>query len=142
MEARPFRTVGTERSGPAQGSTAAPPAMHRDAAGQRRKIPKETPKVNTMDAWTRVSPPKPMPRVGIVLFSSSYILFTGKGAPRTTLGAPLFWRERTGHPRPRRRYYPAQRKVRGEEGPAFFYLKNKNFFAFRYANPIQTPYRR
>lgn len=45
-------------------------------------------------------------------------------------------------PRPRRRYYPARRMMRGEEGPKVFRLKTKKILAFRYANPIQTPHRR
>lgn len=51
------------------------------AAGQRKKIPKETPEVNTMVAWTRASPPKPITSRHRVVFSPLY-LFTGKGAPR------------------------------------------------------------
>lgn len=112
------------------------------AAGQRKKIPKETPEVNTMVAWTRASPPKPITSRHRVVFSPSY-LFTGKGAPRNHARcAFVLEREGLPPPRPRRRYYPARRMMRGEEGPKVFRLKTKKILAFRYANPIQTPHRR
>lgn len=47
------------------------------AAWQRKKIPKETPEVNTMVAWTRASPPKPIMSMHRVVFSPLY-LFTGQ----------------------------------------------------------------
>lgn len=111
-------------------------------AGQRKKIPKETPEVNTMVAWTRASPPKPITSRHRVVFSPLY-LFTDKGAPRNHARcAFVLERERLPPPRPRRRYYPARRMMRGEEGPKVFRLKTKKILAFRYANPIQTPHRR
>lgn len=112
------------------------------AAGQRKKIPKETPEVNTMVAWTRASPPKPITSRHRVVFSPLY-LFTDKGAPRNHARcAFVLEREGLPPPRPRRRYYPARRMMRGEEGPKIFRLKTKKILAFRYANPIQTPHRR
>lgn len=111
-------------------------------AGQRKKIPKETPEVNTMVAWTRASPPKPITSRHRVVFSPLY-LFTDKGAPRNHARcAFVLEREELPPPRPRRRYYPARRMMRGEEGPKVFHLKTKKNLAFRYANPIQTPHRR
>ena len=65
----------------AQGSAWAQRGQGGAVAGQRKKIPKETPKVNTMVAWTRASPPKPITSRHRVVFSP-YYLFTGKGAPR------------------------------------------------------------
>lgn len=88
-------------------------------------------------------PARPSPsRVGIVLCSLLYTFSRTKAHPATTLGAPLCWREGLPPPRPRRRYYPARRMMRGEEGPEVFRLKTKKNLAFRYANPIQTPHRR
>lgn len=87
--------------------------------------------------------PAPSPsRVGIVLCSLLYTFSRTKAHPATTLGAPLCWREGLPPPRLRRRYYPARRMMRGEEGPKVFRLKTKKILAFRYANPIQTPHRR
>lgn len=115
----------------------------RATAGQRKKIPKETPEVNTMVAWTRASPPKPITSRHRVVFSPLY-LFTDKGAPRNHARCAFVLEREMGHPppRPRRRYYPARRMMRGEEGPKVFRLKTKKILAFRYANPIQTPHRR
>lgn len=141
--ARSFGTVDTrQRSHTAQSSAGAQRGRGGATAGQRKKIPKETPEVNTMVAWTRASPPKPITSRHRVVFSPLY-LFTDKGAPRNHARC-AFVLEREGLPPPRlrRRYYPARRMMRGEEGPKVFRLKTKKNLAFRYANPIQTPHRR
>lgn len=110
--------------------------------GSERRYPKRPQK---SIQWSHGQwPARPSPsRVGIVLCSLLYTFSRTKAHPATTLGAPLCWRER-GYPppRPRRRYYPARRMMRGEEGPKVFRLKTKKILAFRYANPIQTPHRR
>lgn len=109
--------------------------------GSERRYPKRPQK---SIQWSHgQGPARPSPsRVCIVLCSLLYTFSRAKAHPATTLGAPLCWREGLPHPRPRRRYYPARRKVRGEEGPKVFRLKTKKILAFRYANPIQTPHRR
>lgn len=69
----------------------------------------------------------------------------GQGPARPSpsrVGIVVLEREGLPPPRPRRRYYPARRMMRGEEGPKVFRLKTKKILAFRYANPIQTPHRR
>lgn len=141
--ARSFGTVDTRQHSPtAQSSAGAQRGRGGATAGQRKKIPKETPEVNTMVAWTRASPPKPITSRHRVVFSPLY-LFTDKGAPRNHARcAFVLEREGLPPPRPRRRYYPARRMMRGEEGPKVFRLKTKKILAFRYANPIQTPHRR
>lgn len=110
--------------------------------GSERRYPKRPQK---SIQWSHgQGPARPSPsRVGIVLCSLLYTFSRTKAHLATTLGAPLCWRER-GYPppRPRRRYYPARRMMRGEEGPKVFRLKTKKNLAFRYANPIQTPHRR
>lgn len=110
--------------------------------GSERRYPKRPQK---SIQWSHgQGPARPSPsRVGIVLCSLLYTFSRTKAHPATTLGAPLCWRER-GYPppRPRRRYYPARRMMRGEEGPKVFRLKTKKILAFRYANPIQIPHRR
>lgn len=110
--------------------------------GSERRYPKRPQK---SIQWSHgQGPARPSPsRVGIVLCSLLYTFSRTKAHPATTLGAPLCWRER-GYPppRPRRRYYPARRMMRDEEGPKVFRLKTKKILAFRYANPIQTPHRR
>lgn len=135
--------VDTRQHSPtAQSNAGAQRGRGEATAGQRKKIPKETPEVNTMVAWTRASPPKPITSRHRVVFSPLY-LFTDKGAPRNHARcAFVLEREGLPPPRPRRRYYPARRMMRGEEGPKVFRLKTKKFLAFRYANPIQTPHRR
>lgn len=131
-----------QHSPTAQSSAGAQRGRGGATAGQRKKIPKETPEVNTMVAWTRASPPKPITSRHRVVFSPLY-LFTDKGAPRNHARcAFVLEREGLPPPRPRRRYYPARRMMRGEEGPKVFRLKTKKILAFRYANPIQTPHRR
>lgn len=75
-------------------------------------------------------------RVGIVLCSLLYTFSRTKAHPATTLGAPLCWREGLPPPRPRRRYYPARRMMRGEEGAKDFPTRIDFFWPFRYANPI------
>lgn len=109
--------------------------------GSERRYPKRPQK---SIQWSHgQGPARPSPsRVGIVLCSLLYTFSRAKAHPATTLGAPLCWREGLPPPRPRRRYYPARRMMRGEEGPKVFRLKTKKFLAFRYANPIQTPHRR
>ena len=110
--------------------------------GSERRYPKRPQK---SIQWSHgQGPARPSPsRVGIVLCSLLYTFSRTKAHPATTLGAPLCWRERgLPPPRPRRRYYPARRMMRGEEGPKVFRLKTKKILAFRYANPIQTPHRR
>lgn len=141
--ARSFGTVDARQHSPtAQSGAGAQRGRGGAAAGQRKKIPKETPEVNTMVAWTRASPPKPITSRHRVVFSPLY-LFTDKGAPRNHARcAFVLEREGLPPPRPRRRYYPARRMMRGEEGPKVFRLKTKKILAFRYANPIQTPHRR
>lgn len=138
-----IRTVDTRQHSPtAQSGAGAQRGRGGATAGQRKKIPKETPEVNTMAAWTRASPPKPITSRHRVVFSPLY-LFTDKGAPRNHARcAFVLEREGLPPPRPRRRYYPARRMMRGEEGPKVFRLKTKKILAFRYANPIQTPHRR
>lgn len=138
-----IRTVDTRQHSPtAQSGAGAQRGRGGATAGQRKKIPKETPEVNTMVAWTRASPPKPITSRHRVVFSPLY-LFTDKGAPRNHARcAFVLEREGLPPPRPRRRYYPARRMMRGEEGPKVFRLKTKKILAFRYANPIQTPHRR
>lgn len=141
--ARSFGTVDTRQHSPTvQSGAGAQRGQVGATAGQRKKIPKETPEVNTMVAWTRASPPKPITSRHRVVFSPLY-LFTDKGAPRNHARcAFVLEREGLPPPRPRRRYYPARRMMRGEEGPKVFRLKTKKNLAFRYANPIQTPHRR
>ena len=141
--ARSFGTVDTRQHSPtAQSGAGAQRGRGGATAWQRKKIPKETPEVNTMVAWTRASPPKPITSRHRVVFSPLY-LFTDKGAPRNHARcAFVLEREGLPPPRPRRRYYPARRMMRGEEGPKVFRLKTKKNLAFRYANPIQTPHRR
>ena len=134
-------TPGSTAHSTAQDSAGAQRGRGGAAAGQRKKIPKETPEVNTMVAWTRASPPKPITSRHRVVFSPSY-LFTGKGAPRNHARCAFVLERGATPPRPRRRYYPARRMMRGEEGPKVFRLKTKKILAFRYANPIQTPHRR
>lgn len=109
--------------------------------GSERRYPKRPQK---SIQWSHgQGPARPSPsRVGIVLCSLLYTFSRTKAHPATTLGAPLCWREGLPPPRPRRRYYPARRMMRGEEGPKVFRLKTKKILAFRYANPIQTPHRR
>lgn len=109
--------------------------------GSERRYPKRPQK---SIQWSHgQGPARPSPsRVGIVLCSLLYTFSRTKAHPATTLGAPLCWREGLPPPRPRRRYYPARRMMRGEEGPKVFRLKTKKNLAFRYANPIQTPHRR
>ena len=109
--------------------------------GSERRYPKRPQK---SIQWSHgQGPARPSPsRVGIVLCSLLYTFSRTKAHPATTLGAPLCWREGLPPPRPRRRYYPARRMMRGEEGPEVFHLKTKKNLAFRYANPIQTPHRR
>lgn len=109
--------------------------------GSERRYPKRPQK---SIQWSHgQGPARPSPsRVGIVLCSLLYTFSRTKAHPATTLGAPLCWREGLPPPRPRRRYYPARRMMRGEEGPKVFRLKTKKISAFRYANPIQTPHRR
>ena len=109
--------------------------------GSERRYPKRPQK---SIQWSHgQGPARPSPsRVGIVLCSLLYTFSRAKAHPATTLGAPLCWREGLPPPRPRRRYYPARRMMRGEEGPEVFRLKTKKNLAFRYANPIQTPHRR
>lgn len=107
--------------------------------GSERRYPKRPQK---SIQWSHgQGPARPSPsRVGIVLCS---LLFTDKGAPRNHARcAFVLEREGLPPPRPRRRYYPARRMMRGEEGPKVFRLKTKKILAFRYANPIQTPHRR
>lgn len=70
-----------QHSPTAQSSAGAQRGRGGATAGQRKKIPKETPEVNTMVAWTRASPPKPITSRHRVVFSPLY-LFTDKGAPR------------------------------------------------------------
>lgn len=141
--ARSFGTVDTRQHSPTvQSCAAAQRGQGGATAWQRKKIPKETPEVNTMVAWTRASPPKPITSRHRVVFSPLY-LFTDKGTPRNHARcAFVLEREGLPPPRPRRRYYPARRMMRGEEGPKVFRLKTKKILAFRYANPIQTPHRR
>lgn len=109
--------------------------------GSERRYPKRPQK---SIQWSHgQGPARPSPsRVGIVLYSLLYTFSRTKAHPATTLGAPLCWREGLPPPRLRRRYYPARRMMRGEEGPKVFRLKTKKILAFRYANPIQTPHRR
>ena len=109
--------------------------------GSERRYPKRPQK---SIQWSHgQGPARPSPsRVGFVLCSLLYTFSRTKAHPATTLGAPLCWREGLPPPRPRRRYYPARRMMRGEEGPKVFRLKTKKILAFRYANPIQTPHRR
>lgn len=109
--------------------------------GSERRYPKRPQK---SIQWSHgQGPARPSPsRVGIVLCSLLYTFSRTNAHPATTLGAPLCWREGLPPPRPRRRYYPARRMMRGEEGPKVFRLKTKKILAFRYANPIQTPHRR
>lgn len=113
----------------------------RQPQGSERRYPKRPQK---SIQWSHgQGPARPSPsRVGIVLCSLLYTFSRTKAHPATTLGAPLCWREGLPPPRPRRRYYPARRMMRGEEGPKVFRLKTKKILAFRYANPIQTPHRR
>lgn len=126
----------------AQGRSGVEAGQPQSSERRYPKIPKETPEVNTMVAWTRASPPKPITSRHRVVFSPLY-LFTDKGAPRNHARcAFVLEREGLPPPRPRRRYYPARRMMRGEEGPEVFRLKTKKNLAFRYANPIQTPHRR
>ena len=109
--------------------------------GSERRYPKRPQK---SIQWSHgQGPARPSPsRVGIVLCSLLHTFSRAKAHPATTLGAPLCWREGLPPPRPRRRYYPARRMMRGEEGPKVFRLKTKKNLTFRYANPIQTPHRR
>ena len=109
--------------------------------GSERRYPKRPQK---SIQWSHgQGPARPSPsRVCIVLCSLLYTFSRAKAHHATTLGAPLCWREGLPPPRPRRRYYPARRMMRGEEGPKVFRLKTKKILAFRYANPIQTPHRR
>lgn len=110
--------------------------------GSERRYPKRPQK---SIQWSHgQGPARPSPsRVGIVLCSLLYTFFTDKGAPRNHARcAFVLEREGLPPPRPRRRYYPARRMMRGEEGPKVFRLKTKKILAFRYANPIQTPHRR
>lgn len=119
--------------------------QRRGAAGSRRGSERRYPKRPQKSIqWSHgQGPARPSPsRVGIVLCSLLYTFSRTKAHPATTLGAPLCWREGLPPPRPRRRYYPARRMMRGEEGPKVFRLKTKKNLAFRYANPIQTPHRR
>lgn len=113
--------------------------------GNRRAAKEDTQRdpISQYNGRMDKGPARPSPsRVGIVLCSLLYTFSRTKAHPATTLGAPLCWRERLPPPRPRRRYYPARRMMRGEEGPEVFRLKTKKNLAFRYANPIQTPHRR
>lgn len=113
--------------------------------GNRRAAKEDTqrdPRSQYNGRMDRASPPKPITSRHRVVFSPLY-LFTDKGAPRNhALCAFVLEREGLPPPRPRRRYYPARRMMRGEEGPEVFRLKTKKNLAFRYANPIQTPHRR
>lgn len=113
--------------------------------GNRRAAKEDTqrdPRSQYNGRMDRASPPKPITSRHRVVFSPLY-LFTDKGAPRNHARcAFVLEREGLPPPRPRRRYYPARRMMRGEEGPKVFRLKTKKILAFRYANPIQTPHRR
>lgn len=110
--------------------------------GSERRYPKRPQK---SIQWSHGQGPallKPITSRHRVVFSPLY-LFTDKGAPRNHARcAFVLEREGLPPPRPRRRYYPARRMMRGEEGPKVFHLKTKKNLAFRYANPIQTPHRR
>ena len=107
--------------------------------GSERRYPKRPQK---SIQWSHGQGPKPITSRHRVVFSPLY-LFTDKGAPRNHARcAFVLEREGLPPPRPRRRYYPARRMMRGEEGPKVFRLKTKKILAFRYANPIQTPHRR
>ena len=83
--------------------------------GSERRYPKRPQK---SIQWSHgQGPARPSPsRVGIVLCSLLHTFSRAKAHPATTLGAPLCWREGLPPPRPRRRYYPARRMMRGEEG--------------------------
>lgn len=110
--------------------------------GSERRYPKRPQK---SIQWSHgQGPARPSPsRVGIVLCSLLYTFSRDKGTPRNHARcAFVLEREGLPPPRPRRRYYPARRMMRGEEGPKVFRLKTKKILAFRYANPIQTPHRR
>lgn len=110
--------------------------------GSERRYPKRPQK---SIQWSHgQGPARPSPsRVGIVLCSLLYTFSRTKARPRNHARcAFVLEREGLPPPRPRRRYYPARRMMRGEEGPEVFHLKTKKNLAFRYANPIQTPHRR
>lgn len=109
--------------------------------GSERRYPKRP---QQSIQWSHgQGPARPSPsRVGIVLCSLLYTFSRTKAHRAWLRGAPLCWREGLPPPRPRCRYYPARRMMRGEEGPKVFRLKTKKILAFRYANPIQTPHRR
>lgn len=110
--------------------------------GSERRYPKRPQKSIQWSHGQGPARPKPITSRHRVVFSPLY-LFTDKGAPRNHARcAFVLEREGLPPPRPRRRYYPARRMMRGEEGPKVFRLKTKKILAFRYANPIQTPHRR
>lgn len=106
--------------------------------GSERRYPKRPQK---SIQWSHgQGPARPSPsRVGIVLCSLLYTFSRTKAHPATTLGAPLCWRERLPPPRPRRRYYPARRMMRGEEGPKVFRLKTKKNFSISLRKPHSDP---